>query len=152
MNTQHHAAIPTTLLALLATALLSCCSRQPQSGQVLDEARAAGRSAASFPQAGEDYFHDMDGGATLTPQEVKGRNMWLVWTGGNDRFWNEMTQYTFGAFDLLKSVSSHPSLGYTRANRWAYLGLVNEPCFKTPTGAARAVAGCTQQGLSAGSV
>src|SRR5689334_18477625 len=60
MNTQHHAAVSTTLLALLAAALLSCCSRQPQSGQVLDEARTAARSAASFPHAGEDYFHDMD--------------------------------------------------------------------------------------------
>jgi hypothetical protein len=142
MNTQHSATIaPTfrstapvsTLLAVLAGVLLSCCSRQPQSGQVLDEAKTAGRTAASFPHAGEDYFHDMDNGVLLTPQEVKGRNMWLVWTGGNDRFWNEMTQYTFGAFDLLKAISSHPSLGYSRANRWTYLGLVNEPCFETPT-------------------
>ena len=27
----------------------------------------------------------------LTPDEIKGRNMWLVWTGGNDRFWDRMT-------------------------------------------------------------
>ena len=30
----------------------------------------------------------MDGGVALTPDEIKGRNMWLVWTGGNDRFWD----------------------------------------------------------------
>jgi len=53
--------------------------------------------------------------------------------GGNDRFWNTMSGYTFGAFDLLKSISSHPSLGYSRANRRNYLGLVNEPCFEPPT-------------------
>jgi hypothetical protein len=76
----------------------------------------------------------MDGGLALTPEEIKGRNMWLVWTGGNDRFWNQMAHYTFGAFDLLKAISSHPSLGYSRANRWTYLGLVNEPCFENPTG------------------
>ena len=28
--------------------------------------------------------------------------MWLVWTGGNDRFWDRLTHDTFGAFDLLK--------------------------------------------------
>ena len=113
---------------------LAACHPEPKSGGVQDEARAAGRTAASFPHAGDDYFHDMDGGLALSPEEIKGRNMWLVWTGGNDRFWNEMTQYTFGAFDLLKAISSHPSLGYSRANRWTYLGLVNEPCFGNPTG------------------
>src|ERR1700742_1367519 len=49
-----------TLLSLLAVALLSACSPQPESGHVLDEARAAGRNVTSFPHAGEDYFHDMD--------------------------------------------------------------------------------------------
>ena len=122
------------MLAVLGCGLLSSCSPAPQSGTVQDEARAAGRNATSFPQAGEDYFHDMDGGRALTPAEIKGRNMWLVWTGGNDRFWNQMTQNTFGAFDLLKAISSHPSLGFSRADRWTYLGLVNEPCFQNPTG------------------
>src|SRR6201996_505114 len=125
--------LPTTL-AVLCCALLSACHPGPQSGTVQDEARAAGRTAASFPHAGEDYFHDMDGGVALSPDEIKGRNMWLVWTGGNDRFWNQMTQYTFGAFDLLKAISSHPSLGYSRTNRWTYLGLVNEPCFENASG------------------
>ena len=63
----------------------------------------AGRDVASLPAADEDYFHDMDGGVALTADEVKGRNMWLVWTGGNDRFWDVMTASTFGAFDLLKT-------------------------------------------------
>jgi hypothetical protein len=99
----------------------------------VDEARTAGRTAVSFPQSADDYFHDMDGSATLTAQEIKGRNMWLVWTGGNDRFWNQMAQYTAGSFDLLKIVSSHPSLGLSRANRWHAMGLVNEPCFEKPT-------------------
>src|SRR5246127_4209388 len=55
---------------------------------IIDEARQAGRSAQSFPAADEDYFRAMDGGIPLTPDEVKGRNMWLVWTGGNDRLWD----------------------------------------------------------------
>ena len=101
---------------------------------VVDEARQAGRAAQAFPAADEDYFRAMDGGVTLTADEVKGRNMWLVWTGGNDRLWDRLTQYTFGAFDLLKVISSHPSLGYSRTNRWEYFGLVNEPCFEPATG------------------
>jgi hypothetical protein len=125
-------AVAAPLFVSILCLLLAACCRQPEPGTVLDEARQAGRTAASFPHAPEDYFHDMDGGLALTVEETKGRNMWLVWTGGNDRFWDRMSQYTFGAFDLLKSISSHPSLGYTRDNRWEYLGLVNEPCFETP--------------------
>ncbi len=134
MNYQHRAPGAAPLLTMLACLLLSSCGKQPQSGKVLDEARLAGRTAASFPHAAEDYFHDMDGGVELGEDEIRGRNMWLVWTGGNDRFWNQMTQYTFGAFDLLKAISSHPSLGYSRSSRWSYLGLVNEPCFQAPSG------------------
>ena len=73
------------ILGLLVCALLVACSKQPRPGEVLDEAKLAGRDAKSFPQASEDYFHDMDGGVELTEEEVKGRNMWIVWTGGNDR-------------------------------------------------------------------
>ena len=122
------------LLPLAVILCLTACSKGPKPGEVLDEARQAGRDAASFPHAAEDYFRDMDGGIALTPEEVRGRNMWLVWSGGNDRFWTQMTDYTFGAFDLLKVVSTHPTLGYSRATRWSYFGLVNEPCFEAATG------------------
>ena len=110
------------------------CNRGPKAGEVLDEARAVGRTAASFPAADEDYFRDMDRGIPLTPNEVKGRNAWNVWTGGNDRFWDKIGIQSFGALDLLKTVSNHPSLKFSRSNRWNYLGLVNEPCFEKPTG------------------
>ena len=71
-----------TLLVVLSACfalLLSCGGVPPlHGGQVLDEARSAGRTAQSFPAAGEDYFHDMDGGIPLSPDEIKGRNTWLV--------------------------------------------------------------------------
>ena len=51
---------------------------------------------------GEDYFLYMDNGVALTPEEVRDRNMWLVWTGGSNRFWKSIIRSTFGAFDLLK--------------------------------------------------
>ena len=116
--------------------LVSCglLTSEVRAQAVIDEARQAGRSAQSFPAADEDYFRGMDGGIALTPEDVKGRNMWIVWTGGDDRLWDDLTSLTFGAFDLLKTLSSHPSLKYSRDNRWDYLGLVNEPCFAKATG------------------
>ncbi|MBE7158800.1 MAG: hypothetical protein INR62_10295, partial [Rhodospirillales bacterium] len=99
-----------------------------------DEAKRAGRTAESFPAADVDYFHDMDGGATLTGDEVKGRNMWIVWTGGDDRMWNTLATTSLGTLDFLKTISSHSGLPAMRSNRWDYLGLVNEPCYKQATG------------------
>ena len=122
---------------LLAIALLSAgiwLAGEARAQAVVDEARQAGRSAQSFPAADEDYFRAMDGGIALTPDEVKGRNMWIVWTGGDDRLWDEITNLTFGNFDLLKILSSYPGLKYSRDNRWNYFGLVNEPCFTKAAG------------------
>jgi hypothetical protein len=76
------------VLFLLAYLVVSGCARQPEPGHVLDEAKQAGRDGTSFVHADEDYFKDMDGGLNLSPEEIKGRNMWLVWSGGDDRFWN----------------------------------------------------------------
>jgi hypothetical protein len=131
---------------IVRRALLLCClltiagaGDPPQPGKVLDEARQAGRSAASLPAPTEDYFHDMDGGADLKPDPatkldpVLGRNTWLVWSGGNDRFWDKMTDYTFGAFDLLKIIAYDPNKPIDRADRWKSLGLINEPCMQAPT-------------------
>ena len=48
--------------------------------------------------------------------------MWLLWTGGNDRLWDRLTVDSFGTFDLLKTISSHPGMSYGRHNRFRYLG------------------------------
>src|SRR5437764_2797894 len=86
----------------------------PKPGSVLDEAKLANRTPESFPAADEDYFQKMDqnkdGIIPLTPAEVKGRDTWLVWTGGNDRLWDKLTIASFGALDLLKTISSHKGL------------------------------------------
>jgi hypothetical protein len=104
-----------------------------------DEALMASpaREASSFPAADEDYFHDMDqtrdGVVSLSPDEVRGRNTWIVWSAGNDRLWDTLSVTSGGALDFLKVVSSHPSQKYSRDIRWDYFGLVNEPCFTKPT-------------------
>jgi hypothetical protein len=107
----------------------------------VDEAQRAGRNEASLPQASEDFFHDMDNGVQLNPAQVQGRNMWLVWTGGNDRFWDRVTRDSLATFDLLKIVTSNPNQTYCdgqrcdRDSRWHWLGAINEPCFEKPTAA-----------------
>jgi len=124
------------------------------SGKVLDEAKCAGRTAESMPGADEDYFQDMDNGATKDPAAVAkilapfvpgitpeaavkaaaiGRNNWIVWTAGNDYFWNRLGYESRGNLDFLKTISNHRDLAFNRSNRWNYLGLVNEPCFEKPT-------------------
>src|SRR6476660_7143618 len=122
----------TTLL--FAGLTIACSAHQPKPGTVKDEAMRAGRTASSFPAADEDYFHDMDGGLPLTRDQIQGRNMWIVWTGGNDRLWDELSRRSMGSLDFLKTVSSHPSLPASRDNRFYELGLINEPCFRKPTG------------------
>ncbi|TPE49245.1 hypothetical protein [Amaricoccus solimangrovi] len=129
-------------------------------GTLPDEAKQAGRDAESLRAAGEPYFAAMDKGllempaagapyppeieqvakiAGLEPEAVRlaairGQNMWIAWTGGNDRFWDWAARNAIGSFDLLKIISSHPSQAYGRGNRFRYLGLSNEPCFRAPDG------------------
>ena len=116
----------------------------------------AGRDAASLPGADEDYYADMDYGLTKNPEAIRasldpylpgisaadavkrvaiGRNNWIVWTAGNDRLWDVLSVSSLGNLDLLKTISSHPVAAEQAAsNRWRYLGLVNEPCFRKATG------------------
>ena len=68
--------------------LLGSCVQPSPVGRVVDEAMQAGRPGQSFKAADEDYFRAMDGGVALTPEQVRGRNTWIAWTGGNDRFWD----------------------------------------------------------------
>jgi hypothetical protein len=106
----------------------------PAPNKVKDEAILAGADAQKFHAADEDYFRAMDDGVALTPDEVQGRNTWIVWTAGDDRLWDKMSVASNGALDFLKTLSSHPALKNSRDSRWNYLGLVNEPCFVKATG------------------
>ena len=126
-------------------------------GPIRDEAMRASRNAQSFTAADEDYFRDMDGGGAdrpaLAAAEVRGRNTWNVWTGGNDKFWDTISRQSVGTLDLLKTISSYDPASdpnapkdpiklkelkdkyrFSRSNRWGFLGVINEPCFDKPTG------------------
>jgi hypothetical protein len=128
------AAVVMVTLAVAAGAAVVWFRNHPRPGHVLDEALAAGRQAETFHAADEDYFRSMDDGTPLTPAEVRGRNTWIVWTAGNDWFWDTMTVKSAGALDFLKTVSSHKLTKGKRSTRWYDYGLVNEPCFEEPKG------------------
>lgn len=91
----------------------------------MDEARAAGKKPSDLPELAIDLFKDMDNGIALSPDEIKGRNTWMIWTAGNQAFWNHIAQHSFGTIDLLKILDSRK-----RSERFNYYGLMNEPGFK----------------------
>jgi hypothetical protein len=150
------------LIVAAGSALTDCGSKRyqecaTQDGNVKDEALCVGRIGQDLVGADEDYFADMDYGVTKNPTAVaaslepyvpgvsaqpeeavksvvRGRNNWIVWSAGNDRFWDYLSRESRGNLDFLKVLSNHPSLKYSRSNRWQYFGLVNEPCFNKPTG------------------
>ena len=96
---------------VIAVNVLSCGPREPRPGTVKDEAMRAGVAPEKLVLATPDYFRDMDFNnplPKLSQSEIEGRNMWMVWTGGNDRLWDRLTVDSLGTFDLLKSISSHP--------------------------------------------
>jgi hypothetical protein len=111
-----------TILAPGALALfagLRCQAADPP----LDNAE--GRTPADFPELGADVFQPMDGGIALSPDEIKGRNTWNLWCGGDEQFWERMSRESFGLIDLLKTIDSR-----NRSQRFTELGLINEPGYK----------------------
>jgi hypothetical protein len=108
--------------ACLSLTFSGCEKSEP-----IDEAKAAGKSTADFPQITADIFKPMDGGIDLSPEEIMGRNTWNLWSAGNQNFWNHAAQDSYGLMDLLKMLDSRK---FPRGERFKTLGLVNEPGFR----------------------
>jgi hypothetical protein len=81
--------------------------------------------ARDFPSAAVDYFAAMDDGIPLDAAAVRGRNTWLLWTAGDEAFWDYLAARSFGTFDLLKVLDSR-----NRSTRFRDYGVMNEPGFK----------------------
>jgi hypothetical protein len=111
--------------ALLSLTFSGCGKNEP-----IDEAKAAGKTTTDFPQITADIFKPMDGGINLSPEEIRGRNTWNLWSAGNQRFWNRTAQDSYGLMDLLKMLDSRK---FPRGERFKTLGLVNEPGFRAAT-------------------
>jgi hypothetical protein len=133
-------------------ALFSSSSAAPRTQAPPDEAKAHGLTPKAFEARPHDYFPSMDwvveapGGARLWPDalldkapqanaaesvagapelidsEVMGRNTWMLWCGGNERFWDWLATDSYGFMDLLKLLDSKK-----RGKRWETAGMVNEP-------------------------
>ncbi len=120
-----------TLVFLCATAIVISgflIRRSHRDAIVPDDAKLAGKRPADFPQTGTHAFDAMDGGISLDPDETKGRNTWVLWTAGDQVFWDHMAQRGFGIVDLLKTLDSRH-----RGSRFVETGLVNEPGYTQPT-------------------
>ncbi|HEU0208448.1 MAG TPA: hypothetical protein VFQ78_05665, partial [Candidatus Udaeobacter sp.] len=116
----HLVALVIGALSLLA---VGGCKRT----DIVDEAKAAGLTTADLPQITADVFKPMDGGIELSPEEIMGRNTWNLWSGGNQHFWNQAAQDSYGLMDLLKMLDNRK---YPRGERFKTLGVVNEPGFR----------------------
>jgi hypothetical protein len=101
----------------LSASIVAACATTTE-----DEAARAGKTPADFPETTVDYFADMDGGVALAPNEAAGRNTWIMWTGGNQAFWDYLANHSFGTLDLLKTADSR-----YRSRRFDYYGLMNDP-------------------------
>jgi hypothetical protein len=129
-------------LAICALLTVAGCEKN----EVVDEAKAADKTAADFPADANDYFHDADmrpdgtvdarGNSVLkplelTPDETKGRNTWVLWCAGNELFWDYLAGHSYGFMDLLKLCDFAPDdkLG---GKRFGPAGLIIEPDTKVP--------------------
>src|ERR1035438_10090875 len=86
---------------------------------------AGGRHPEDFPELAADVFKPMDGGLDLSADEIKGRNTWNLWTGGDEQFWERMSRESYGLIDLLKTIDSRE-----RATRFTDMGLINAPGYR----------------------
>src|SRR5262249_41735714 len=127
---------------LLLLGIAGCSPRDTEAPP--DEAKAAGKKATDFPAAAYDYFRDMDWAAdnkgklhklNLGPDEIKGRNTWIMWCGGNEAFLGWLSSHSYGFMDLLKLVVSadRESAKLKRSKRFQDTGLMNEPDFQPAT-------------------
>ncbi len=116
------------LLLLVASALSLLFRRSSRNSAPPDDAKAAGKTVADFPQTASHAFDDMDGGLSLNDDERKGKNTWILWTAGDQVFWDGMAQHGLGTADLLKTIDSR-----RRGSRFKDMGLVNQPGFQQAT-------------------
>jgi cytochrome c5 len=94
-------------------------------------ASAAAVDADKFPDIAIDVFQGMDAPLQFDSAKpgdlaaIKGRNTWLLWTAGDQEFWDLAARNSHGLIDLLKTLDSRK-----RGTRFHEMGLINEPGFQ----------------------
>ncbi len=119
---------PLLALALLIVVAIALLLAHRGAPYIPDDAKAAGKTTADFPQTASHALDDMDGGIALDDDERRGRNTWILWTAGDQVFWDEMARHGLGTADLLKVIDSRH-----RPSRFQDMGLVNQPGFSQAT-------------------
>ncbi len=107
-------------------------------GATADESLSLAQQAEKYyPPEDRDLFRDMDGTIgengqyqplDLSRQEIIGRNAWMIWTGGNEAFWDWLARNGYGTIDLLKLIDSR-----NRGKQFAAAGLITEPGMRAPS-------------------
>jgi hypothetical protein len=132
-------------LSLFATALAGCAATTPPpdeakekhfGGAAVTPAQLDEAAQQYYKPATANYFEDMDcvkGGPPveklkLSAEEIKGRNAWVLWTGGNEAFWDWLARHGYGSVDIMKLADSRE-----RGKRFAKAGLISEPGMRPPT-------------------
>ena len=124
MNDRLSCLKPATLSALVALAFSACKPSVPVS--IKDD--GGGRKPSDFPELAADVFKPMDGGIALSAEEIKGRNTWNLWCGGDEEFWDRVAREALGLFDLIKTIDSRK-----HDTRFKELGLINQPGYRQAT-------------------
>ncbi len=149
------AVVPRVIPVIVASAFLVGCAGEIPPDEALQYVRQEGDEYAGlgpgseaedwdaaarryYPPAYRDYFEAMDVIGTtespgpqplqLGPEAIKGRNAWVIWTGGNEAWWDWVARNGYGSIDLLKVIDHRG-----RETRFARTGLVNEPGTRPPT-------------------
>jgi len=82
---------------------------------------------------------DINGDGIIDDSErnaIRGRNTWVLWCGGNEGFWNWLSQDGYGITDFLVLLDSR-----SRNSRFARTGLMNQPGFKSNSDESKTILG-----------
>ena len=83
-----------------------------------------------FPTHPGDAFKGMDShvssvyGYEFSPDEIKGRNTWVMWSGGNQAFWDYLARNGNGVLDFLRLLDSR---FVRRSDRFPIMGIIPSP-------------------------
>src|SRR4051812_17398292 len=138
-------------LKLKAGAKSGAAMDEPMGGKTLQGTPVTPRVPECFPAESRDLFwemdmvpglpdaangttrplqplnFDIDGDGKLSNLErdaIRGRNTWVMWCGGNEGFWDWLTQNGYGITDFLILIDSRK-----RQERFETAGLINQPGF-----------------------
>jgi cytochrome c5 len=103
-------------------------THRPSVPETVDDAKGAGKTPDDFPETASPVLDRMDGALPLSEDERKGRNTWVLWTAGDQVFWDGMSQHGLGTADLLKTIDSR-----LHKTRFHDMGLMNQPGFEQAT-------------------